>query len=366
MSDGRGKLQHLLSRDTMGMNAEVSEAKEFMRVEYALGVPTSAATSTTAQPAAVTIGTFDGVHRGHRAVLARTAERAHSLGIAALGVTFWPHPLAVLRPDDAPLLLMALEDRLALLGSLNLLDRVVVLPFTEALALERPEAFLDRLQGFCALRVLIEGADFAVGNQRAGDMDFLERAGAQRGFSVERVPDEHEAGDSGDSGARISSTRIRSLVQAGSISEATRLLGRPYTLRGEVVPGDKRGRLLGFPTANLRIDARVVLPARGVYAVRAYLPGEVSEASATGNGGTPQVPGHLAVCNIGVRPTFGGEPRILVEVHLLDASLDLYGLPLVIEFVQRLRDERRFEGVDALKAQIAVDAAQARSALAGA
>src|SRR5262249_57026430 len=167
---------------------------------------------------------------------------------------------------------------------------------------------------------------------------------ARRGLIVESL-------ELREGGERISSTRIRELLSVGDVAVAAGHLGRPYTLTGEVVAGDRRGRLLGFPTANLRLDARKVLPANGVYAVRVRLPGE---ATAT----------HPGVCNIGVRPTFGGESRLMVEVHLLDATLDLYGLPLGVELITRLAEERRFGGVDELKAQIARDAAAARQGVA--
>ncbi|HEX8036386.1 MAG TPA: bifunctional riboflavin kinase/FAD synthetase [Ktedonobacterales bacterium] len=311
-----------------------------MRVEYLIGTPTG---SVALGPAALTIGAFDGVHLGHWRVLERTAELARQQEMGAVAVTFWPHPLEVLQPEPPVELLATLDERLDLFTSVGLLDAVVVVPFTQALADLDPEAFLDLLATFCEPRALVEGVDFALGKGRAGDIAFLRAAGESRGFAVEVLDVRHD-------GERISSTSIRSLVRAGNIDEATTLLGHPYTVYGEVVSGDRRGRLLGFPTANLRIDARKVLPANGVYAVRVRLPGE-ERAS------------HAAVANIGVRPTFGGEPRLLVEVHLLDVTLDLYGLRVGVEFVARLREERRFNGVAELVAQIAADARQARDLL---
>jgi len=313
-----------------------------MRVAYDLGA------LAPLGPAALTIGVFDGVHRGHQRLLARAHELAASQGLRAVAVTFWPHPAAVLRPDAAPSLLTTLDERLAILRELDLLDAAVVIPFTPELAALPPDAFLDRVAAFCEPRVLVEGTDFALGHNRAGDVAFLTAAGAERGFTVETHVVE-------EGGERISSSRIRALVRSGDVVGAATLLGRPYALAGDVAKGDQRGRLLGFPTANLRVDPRKALPANGVYAVRARLPGEATAA-------------HPAVCNIGVRPTFGGEPRLLVEVHLLGmpAGLDLYDLPLAIELAARLREERRFNGVDELKAQIARDADQARALLAGA
>jgi riboflavin kinase/FMN adenylyltransferase len=300
----------------------------------------------TVGPAVVTIGFFDGVHRGHERLVVRAGELSHAAGSRAVAVTFWPRPKDVLRPDEQAPLLTTLDEKLAIFEGLGLLDAVLVIPFSEALADLSPEAFLDRVGAFCAPQALVEGDDFALGRARTGDVATLRRIGAERGFTVETLDVRDDAGE------RISSSSIRALVRAGDVAGAAMLLGRHSPLTGEVVRGDQRGRLLGFPTANLRVDARKALPANGVYAVRARLPGEAAAE-------------RPAVCNIGVRPTFGGEPKLLVEVHLLDAAMDLYGLPLGIELVARLRDERRFGGVDELKAQIARDADQARALLAG-
>ncbi len=312
-----------------------------MRTIYDFGPPTVPPLGS----AVLTIGFFDGVHLGHQRLIERAEVLAAERGATAVVVTFWPHPSAVLRPEAAPPLLTTLAEKLRLLGDLGRLDATAVLPFDEALSRQSPESFLDMIAAFCRPVALIEGPDFAMGHKRAGDLAFLRAAGQRRGFTVETY--EERAG-----GERISSSRIRALLQEGAVEEATRLLGRPYSLVGEVVEGDRRGRQLGFPTANLRLDARKLLPRSGVYAVRVRLPGEARAA-------------HAAVCNIGVCPTFGGEPRLIVEVHLLDAAMDLYGLELAIEVVARLRDERRFDGVDELTAQIGADADHARALLAG-
>lgn len=315
-----------------------------MRVEYDLG--DAQRTAEPIGPAVATIGFFDGVHRGHERLLVRAAELARASGVPAVVVTFWPQPERVLRPDGEPdALLTTLDEKLAIFDRLGLLDAVLVVPFTPALADLSPAAFLDRIGAFVAPRALVEGADFALGRDRVGGVDALRQLGAVRDFAVETLDVRDEAGE------RISSTRIRALVRAGDVAGAAALLGRRYALAGEVVEGDRRGRLLGFPTANLRLDASKALPGNGVYAVRARLPGESAAE-------------HPAVCNIGIRPTFGGEPKLLVEVHLLDATMDLYGLPLGIELVARLRDERRFNGIDELKAQIGRDAGDARRLLA--
>jgi riboflavin kinase / FMN adenylyltransferase len=312
-----------------------------MLVEYYLG-----AGAPSLGPAVLSIGAFDGVHRGHQRLLARTAEIAAHEGVRAVALTFWPHPWAVLRPEAELPLLTTLDEKLALLGEQGLLDATFVFPFTDGLAALSPDAFLDLVSELCAPLALVEGTEFALGQDRAGDIAFLRAAGARRRFAVESL--EVRAG-----GARVSSTRIRELLRVGNVAAAADLLGRPYMLVGEVVAGDRRGRLLGFPTANLRPDVRKMLPANGVYAVRVQLPGEAAAE-------------HPGVCNIGVRPTFGGEPRLMIEAHLLDVTLDLYGLTLGVELVTRLRAERRFGSVDELQAQIALDAAEARRWLADA
>lgn len=313
-----------------------------MRVEYMLGA------IAPLGPSVLSIGFFDGVHRGHQRLIARVAELAVRERARPVAVTFWPHPAAILHPDhpdEAPPLLTTLDEKLALMSRLGALDTVVVIPFTQELSQRTPERFLDLVAGFCEPRALVEGESFALGHDRTGTVAYLREIGARRGFRLES-DDVRDA-----SGERVSSSRIRSLLREGRVEDAAALLGRPYALAGEVVRGDQRGRLLGFPTANLRPDAGKALPANGVYAARARLPGE-------------RVARRPAVCNIGVRPTFGGEPRLLVEAHLLDADMDLYGLPLTLEFVARLRAERRFDGIAALTAQIGADVARARELLA--
>ncbi len=301
-------------------------------------------------PTVLTIGFFDGVHRGHQRLVRRAADRAAQERARAVLVTFWPHPLAVLRPAEPVHLLTTLEEKLELLGALGGLDTAVVMPFTPELARLSPEEYLQALREHFALRGMVEGPDFAFGRDRAGNVAWLRRAGAAEGFAVETL--QVEAG-----GKRISSSRIRDHIVAGQVEEAAALLGRRYTLAGTVVRGDQRGRLLGFPTANLRVDPVKLIPGNGVYAVRVRLPG----ADATSEEGAS---GAAAVANIGVRPTFGEGSPPVVEVHLLDRTIDLYEQRLVVQFVSRLREERRFPGVEALKAQIAADAQRARALLA--
>jgi riboflavin kinase/FMN adenylyltransferase len=299
---------------------------------------------TPRTPAVLTIGFFDGVHRGHQQLAHRTRELARQAGARAGLITFWPHPLAVLHPEQPLPLLMTLEEKMEQLAALGDLDLAVVMPFTPELARLSPEEYLALLGSRFDLRGLVEGSDFRFGHERVGDVTWLRRAGEAGGFAVESL-----AVDAG--GERISSTRIRGLVDEGAVEEAAALLGRSYAVAGAVVEGDRRGRQLGFPTANLQLDPIKLVPANGVYAVRVALPGEARA----------QRPG---VANVGVRPTFQTGSARLVEVHLLGADLALYGQRLVVEFVARLRDERRFPGPEALKAQIAADAERARALLA--
>jgi riboflavin kinase/FMN adenylyltransferase len=308
-----------------------------MRVEYLQG------TLPQLGPAVLTIGFFDGVHRGHRRLISRTAELASERSAQAVAVTFWPSPVSIVRPTAPVQLLSTLEEKLRILEGLGQLDAVLVLPFSREISKLSPEAFLDLITDCYHPLVLVEGTDFAVGHRRLGDITYLRTLGEQRGFTVETYEVQVD-------GERVSSTRVRNLVQAGVLTGATDLLGREYTLLGEVVTGEQRGRLLGFPTANLRCDARKILPGSGVYAVRVRLPGEQKAV-------------HPGVCNIGVRPTFAGEGHLMVEVHLLDSTMDLYGLHLEAEFVARLREERRFNGVDELRAQISIDVDHARDLL---
>ena len=294
-------------------------------------------TLTPEAPLALTMGVFDGVHRGHQYLIQQTAEAAAALGGKAGMITFWPHPLEVLRPTMQVRYLTMLEEKLDALASLGKLDMLMVLPFTPALALTSAGDFMALLLRHLALRVLVEGTDFTFGHNREGDRAFLTTYGQAHGFVVQTVGlqfADHE---------RISSTRVRALLAEGQIEEAAMLLGRPYSVRGLVIQGDQRGRLLGFPTANLSIDPQKILPADGVYAVRVRVEQTM----------------YAGVTNIGVRPTLDGTKH-LTEVYVLDMQRDLYGKELEVQFMARLREERRFAGVEALKTQIAADVQQAR------
>lgn len=292
-----------------------------------------------AEGAAVSIGVFDGVHRGHQAVLADVAERAEDAGIEQVALTFDVHPRSVVSPAHAPRMLTTVAQRIEIFESLGI-DHVGVLPFEE-IRTTSPEGFVSKvLVGAFNARLVAVGTDFRYGAQRAGDIDTLRRAGIGYGFEVDSVELLEE------DGGPISSTTIRTLLGEGQIVEANELLGRTYELRGEVIEGDKRGRTIGFPTANVTFDERTALPANGVYAVRAGVAGIVYDA----------------VTNVGVRPTFGGG-TVVVETHLLDQDLDLYGRELRVWFVERLRDEMRFDGVEALVTQIGHDVESARRIL---
>ncbi len=288
----------------------------------------------------VSVGVFDGLHLGHRAILERTLERAG--GDPSVVVSFDPHPDVVLGSGfhfPAPLTpLSEKRRRLAAMG-IGALD---VLPFTREMASLSPEEFVERhLIERHGMRALVVGEDFALGRGRAGDVSRLQGIGAARGFEVEAVPLVER------DGAPISSTRIRRLLSEGRVGDAARLLGRSYDLHAVVVRGEGIGRTLGFPTANLRLHEEKLVPADGIYAVRVGLEGE-------------RRPGAMS---IGVRPTFGGQVRTL-EVHVLDWSGDLVGRDLEVEFVDYLRPEARFENVTDLIEAIREDVLEARKRLA--
>lgn len=287
---------------------------------------------------AVTIGNFDGVHRGHRALVAETVARARAAGGEAVVLTFDPHPARVLAPERVPAWITSPEQKAELLSGLGI-DVMAVLPFTSEVAALSPAAFArDVLAGALGARHVVVGADFRFGHRKAGDAAVLARLGATHGFAVSAVPPVLEGG------RPVSSSRVREALAEGDAAHAASLLGRPYFVDGTVVEGDRRGRTIGIPTANLETDG-ALLPARGVYAGRCRLP----EGQA-----------RLAVVNVGKRPTFGGR-TVTVEAHLLDYSGDLYGRRLRLSFAARLRDEQRFAGADALVEQIRRDVERARA-----
>lgn len=290
----------------------------------------------------VTVGTFDGVHLGHRDVLVRLAARARESGRRSVLVTFDPHPLEVVNPAAAPQLLTLGTEKLELLAETGI-DYVLVVPFTAALSRHSPSHFVDVvLRGRARMGELLIGYDHGFGRGREGDVEVLQALGARGGFHVEVVPPYTV-----DLGRPISSTSIRRAVAGGDLYRAAASLGRLYAVSGRVRQGDQRGRVLGYPTINLSVPSpRKLLPPAGVYAVRVQTP-------AGPFGG---------MMNLGPRPTFS-DPSVTLEVHLLDADVNLYGAHVRIDFVARLRDTMRFSGAEALIAQLARDEEGARRAL---
>lgn len=290
----------------------------------------------------VTVGTFDGVHRGHYDLLSRVAARANALGAPSLVVTFRPHPLEVVNPDAAPLQITVGDEQLAAFACTQV-RYVSVLPFTQQLAAFSAEEFIERIlvQRY-RMRELFIGYDHGLGRGRQGDVESLRALGQRRGFPVEIV---HAV--TGDDGVPISSTSIRRAISYGELARAASALGRRYSFRGTVVPGNQRGRALGYPTLNIGLpSSRKLLPPRGVYAVRANTP--------RGSFG--------GMMNLGPRPTFNDE-ALSLEVHLFDVDGEWYGMDVEVEFVERLRDVVAFSSPAALVEQLGRDADAARRAL---
>jgi len=296
-----------------------------------------------------TVGTFDGIHRGHQAVLSEVVRRGRAAGRPSLLVTFDPHPLEVVNPSAAPRLLTLPDEKRALAAALGV-ERVEVIAFTPDLARLGPEDFVRGvLRARFEMEDLVLGYDHGFGRGRSGDVELVRRLGREDGFAVEVV------GAVTDNGQPISSSLIRTAVAHGDLSSAARGLGRAYSLRGIVERGAGRGRTIGVPTINLTSpDPRKLLPPDGVYAVWVELPGK-GEAEGTRYGG---------MMNQGSRPTFGVHARGL-EIHLFDFSGELYGETVIVEWVRRLRDTQTFPSRQALVDQIERDAVAARSALNG-
>lgn len=295
------------------------------------------ADTTLDKPCALSVGVFDGVHLGHRRLIDKLMESAKRRHFVSGVVTFDAHPDNVLAPQRSIHYLTTLEERLALLGELRL-DFTLVLPFTEELAQTSARGFILSLMHRLCMRELWIGPDFALGRNRQGDAAYLRTLGQELGFRLEALqPVLHK-------GKVISSSNIRALLREGRVTEAIHLLGHYPTLTGKVVRGARRGKYLGFPTANLAVDEQMMIPANGIYAVRVRW-------------GTTN---HQGVVNIGVRPTFEDQGERIVEAHILDFAGDLYGQTLGIEFLERLRPERRFESAQGLIAQMEEDVAQAR------
>jgi riboflavin kinase/FMN adenylyltransferase len=288
-----------------------------------------------AGPCVVSLGNFDGVHAGHRELLAEAAKRAEVRGLKSAVLTFDPHPAAVIAPERHPKRLMTLEQRLAVFAACGV-DLAWVIPFSRAFSELEPLAFLDGLARALRPVELHVGKSFRFGRDRAGDIALLETWGTAHECEIRahalRAPD----------GGLLSSTRVREALDAGEVDAAARLLGHPYALTGIVVEGDRRGRHLGFPTANLAWEQEQ-LPANGVYAT------EVRSGHFEGP--------RLGLTNVGEKPTFDGR-KLTVETHLPGFDGDLYGARLELRFLHRIRGEQKFNGPDALRAQIAKDVAE--------
>jgi riboflavin kinase/FMN adenylyltransferase len=290
-----------------------------------------------------TVGTFDGVHRGHWTVLREIRERADATGRRSVLVTFDPHPLRIVRPEHAPLMLTTPVEKKEILAEAGL-DYAVFLSFTEALSRYEPRRFVEEIL-VERLRVeeLVIGYDHGFGRDREGDPTTLRDIGDELGFTVDVVPPVVVGAEA------VSSSRIRRMLMEGRVSEVIEPLGRPYSIRGIVVRGEGRGRGLGFPTANLAIGERdKLIPPEGIYAVRAIL-----------RSGT-----YMGALHMGPRPTFKGSPPS-VELHLLDFDRDIYGEEIRVDFIERLRGIEPFTGVDALVDQIRKDVDRAREIVSG-
>jgi len=289
-------------------------------------------------PTVLTIGNFDGLHLGHRAMLARLATKACDMSLPAAVLTFEPHPRELFTPEQAPARLTSLREKLALLEACSV-DRTYVCRFNRQLAALPATEFIDTLlvRGLGVRHVII-GDDFRFGRGRAGDFAMLERAGEENGFTCEAM---HTVEVDGE---RVSSSAVRDVLAAGDLEHAARLLGRPYVIAGHVVHGNKVGRQLGFPTANIQLK-RKRLPLTGIFAVtvsgldKRHIPGAAS---------------------LGVRPTLGQGLQPVLEVYLFDFDRDIYGAHVTVHFLHKLRDEAKFESLDALKAQIARDVANTK------
>lgn len=287
------------------------------------------------EPTSVTIGVLDGVHRGHRALLAHLDQDMNKTVL-----TFDPHPVEVLRPGTPARLLTLLDERLDLLAAAGV-DITGVLDLSDIKELEPEEFIRSVLLERVNMRHLVVGHDFRFGRGRSGDVETLRALGAEHGFDVEKIQLVPAA-----DGEAISSSRVRLLVEKGDVAAAADLLGSRYTVTNVVGHGDKRGREIGYPTANLEPPNRKLIPARGVYACFAHLAGET----------------HRAAVNVGIRPTFGGE-KLLIEAYILDFNSQIYGQELTIEFVSRLRPELDFDTVESLVERMDDDVKQTRSIL---
>ncbi|HMJ92934.1 MAG TPA: bifunctional riboflavin kinase/FAD synthetase [Allosphingosinicella sp.] len=288
----------------------------------------------------VALGNFDGFHRGHQAVVGRAVERARAEGRPVLVATFDPHPVRFFKPDVPPFRLTSLNQRERLFGEAGA-DAMLVFRFDASLAALTAEQFVaERLVGLIGAAGAVTGEDFTFGKGRGGTIEVLERLGAEHGFSVDSVA------PVADGGEPVSSSRIREALQAGDCETAAALLTRPFAIEGVVEPGDKRGRTIGYPTANMQLGT-YLRPRFGIYAVRGRLPNGTCLDGAA---------------NLGIRPTFE-PPRELLEPYFFDFEGDLYGQTIEVELISFIRPEERFETIEALKARMAIDCEEARNRL---
>lgn len=290
------------------------------------------------RPTVLTLGVFDGLHLGHQRIMQTVVERAKLVGAVPTAITFDPHPRAVLHPESAPPLLQPLDQRLANLEVLGI-EQAIVIKFDCEFASQPAEDFLsdivhDRLQA----RDVYLGHGFAFGKERGGNIDLLRSMGSKLGFVADEVAEVQLRGQ------RISSSAIRQLLAEGKVNLARRMLGRPYGVEGVIIRGNRRGHTIGFPTANLKPHNRVI-PRFGVYATATLIEGVWRKS----------------ITNIGVRPTFENDAEPSIESYVFDFDADLYGAVLRVRFLHRIRDERKFSGIDELKAQIERDTRRARN-----
>jgi len=302
--------------------------------------------AASSQRSVITIGAYDGVHLGHLSVIAEVKRRAADLGARSVVVTFDRHPASVVRPESAPRLLTTMDQKLELLAATGV-DATLLVHFDGEQAAETPEDFVRRvLVEALAVRLVVVGEDFHFGHKRAGNVALLRRLGAEHDFEVDPI---HLLERTDGVDEPVSSTAVRRALAGGDVEQAAAMLGRPYEARGAVVQGDQRGRLLGFPTANVEVPNAVSLPADGVYA-----------------GWYERPDGERRPCaiNLGRRPTFYAHAdSSLLEAHLLDFTDDLYGEQAKVQFTHFLRSERKFDGIDALVAQLKLDIEHSRAAL---
>ncbi|HAD30055.1 MAG TPA: bifunctional riboflavin kinase/FAD synthetase [Methylophaga sp.] len=292
-----------------------------------------------AQGCVATIGNFDGVHLGHQAVLTQLAMKADMLNLPAVVITFEPQPFEYFVPEKAPARLSRFREKVEALRAYSI-QKLCVLRFNRQLAEMQAETFIQKLlvEGL-NVRYLVVGDDFRFGKDRQGDFALLQQVGKQHGFQVVNM---HTFAIDD---MRVSSTRIREALQDGDLAVAEKLLGRPYRMSGRVAHGDKRGRKMGYPTANIHLH-RAKVPLNGVYAVQLY---GIDEEPVNG------------VANIGVRPTISGSDKALLEVHLFDFKRDIYGEHVQVYFLKKLREEQKFASLEQLIEQIHIDSAQAKN-----